>query len=94
MSRIGKQPIAIPDGVTVELSGTTVSVSGPGDALQAADGPFPFGAVLHLEHDPSLGSLALQPVAGHVALPGQQLGHVFLEPGGGDLDLLLVRQIR
>jgi large subunit ribosomal protein L6 len=34
MSRIGKQPIAIPDGVTVEVSGTTVAVSGPGGTLR------------------------------------------------------------
>ena len=33
MSRIGKEPIAIPDGVTVDVSGTTVSVSGPGGSL-------------------------------------------------------------
>jgi large subunit ribosomal protein L6 len=39
MSRIGKQPIAIPDGVTVDVSGTTVSVTGPGGALtQSVDG--------------------------------------------------------
>ena len=29
MSRIGKQPILIPGGVTVEISGQTVSVKGP-----------------------------------------------------------------
>jgi large subunit ribosomal protein L6 len=34
MSRIGKQPIAIPDGVTVEVSETTVAVSGPGGTLR------------------------------------------------------------
>ncbi len=34
MSRIGKQPIAIPDGVTVEVEGTTVRVTGPRGSLQ------------------------------------------------------------
>jgi large subunit ribosomal protein L6 len=34
MSRIGKQPIAIPDGVTVEVSGATVAVNGPGGTLR------------------------------------------------------------
>lgn len=29
MSRVGKQPIAIPDGVSVTVSGDTVSVKGP-----------------------------------------------------------------
>jgi len=29
MSRVGKQPISIPDGVTVSVSGETVSVKGP-----------------------------------------------------------------
>ena len=29
MSRVGKRPIAIPDGVTVTVSGDTVSVKGP-----------------------------------------------------------------
>jgi large subunit ribosomal protein L6 len=33
MSRIGKQPIVIPDGVTVAVEGGTVSVKGPGGAL-------------------------------------------------------------
>jgi large subunit ribosomal protein L6 len=33
MSRIGKQPIAIPAGVTVEVAEGTVSVKGPGGAL-------------------------------------------------------------
>jgi large subunit ribosomal protein L6 len=36
MSRIGKQPIAIPDGVTVEVEGGTVSVKGPGGTLSQA----------------------------------------------------------
>ena len=31
MSRIGKQPITIPDGVTATLSGQTVEVTGPKD---------------------------------------------------------------
>lgn len=34
MSRIGKQPIAIPSGVKVALSGETISVQGPGGSLQ------------------------------------------------------------
>jgi len=29
MSRVGKQPVVIPDGVTVTISGDTVSVKGP-----------------------------------------------------------------
>jgi large subunit ribosomal protein L6 len=33
MSRIGKQPIEIPGGVTVDVTGETVSVKGPGGAL-------------------------------------------------------------
>jgi len=32
MSRIGKRPIAIPDGVTATLSGQTIEVTGPKDA--------------------------------------------------------------
>jgi len=31
MSRIGKKPITIPQGVKVEMKGQTVKVSGPGD---------------------------------------------------------------
>ena len=31
MSRIGKQPIALPDGVTATLSGQTIEVKGPKD---------------------------------------------------------------
>ena len=34
MSRIGKKPIAIPQGVTVNASGNTVKVKGPKGALQ------------------------------------------------------------
>jgi large subunit ribosomal protein L6 len=34
MSRIGKQPVSIPDGVSVELQGTRVSVSGPKGSLE------------------------------------------------------------
>jgi large subunit ribosomal protein L6 len=34
MSRIGKQPVTIPDGVTVELQGTRVSVTGPKGSLE------------------------------------------------------------
>ncbi len=33
MSRIGKKPIAIPSGVTVDLSGRTVTVKGPKGSL-------------------------------------------------------------
>jgi large subunit ribosomal protein L6 len=33
MSRIGKQPIAVPDGVTVEVADGLVSVTGPGGTL-------------------------------------------------------------
>ena len=33
MSRIGKQPIGIPDGVTVEVRGGVVTVQGPGGEL-------------------------------------------------------------
>jgi len=33
MSRIGKQPIAIPDGVTVDVSDGVVTVKGPGGEL-------------------------------------------------------------
>ncbi|MGC1276143.1 MAG: 50S ribosomal protein L6 [Planctomycetaceae bacterium] len=29
MSRIGKQPVTVPDGVTVDVSGSTVKVKGP-----------------------------------------------------------------
>jgi large subunit ribosomal protein L6 len=36
MSRIGRQPIAIPDGVAVEVADGTVSVKGPGGALSQA----------------------------------------------------------
>jgi large subunit ribosomal protein L6 len=39
MSRIGRQPIVIPDGVTVEVTDGTVSVKGPGGTLsQVVDG--------------------------------------------------------
>jgi large subunit ribosomal protein L6 len=34
MSRIGKQPILIPSGVTVEVSGHTVKVTGPKGSLE------------------------------------------------------------
>jgi large subunit ribosomal protein L6 len=33
MSRIGREPIAIPDGVNVELVGSRVTVAGPGGTL-------------------------------------------------------------
>lgn len=32
MSRIGKQPVALPDGVTATLSGQTIAVNGPKDS--------------------------------------------------------------
>jgi large subunit ribosomal protein L6 len=32
MSRIGKQPVALPDGVTASMSGQTIEVKGPKDA--------------------------------------------------------------
>ncbi|MEI4231687.1 50S ribosomal protein L6 [Roseovarius sp. D22-M7] len=32
MSRIGKQPVALPDGVTAKMSGQTIEVKGPKDA--------------------------------------------------------------
>ncbi|MGH2739517.1 MAG: 50S ribosomal protein L6 [Actinomycetota bacterium] len=34
MSRIGRQPIAIPDGVTVEVAGMRVGVTGPKGSLE------------------------------------------------------------
>lgn len=35
MSRIGKQPVTIPEGVTVDIQGTTVKIKGPkGELLQ------------------------------------------------------------
>lgn len=34
MSRIGKQPIQVPDGVTVTISGSSVSVDGPKGRLE------------------------------------------------------------
>jgi large subunit ribosomal protein L6 len=36
MSRIGKQPVAIPSGVTANVEGQTVKVKGPKGALQLA----------------------------------------------------------
>jgi large subunit ribosomal protein L6 len=39
MSRIGKQPIEIPGGVTVDVSGETVSVKGPNGALSQRVSP-------------------------------------------------------
>ena len=33
MSRIGKQPVAVPSGVTVDLSGTTLTITGPKGTL-------------------------------------------------------------
>jgi large subunit ribosomal protein L6 len=34
MSRIGKQPIAVPSGVTVEIKGTNIKVKGPKGTLE------------------------------------------------------------
>jgi len=39
MSRIGKQPVTIPDGVTVEVSDGLVSVKGPGGELSQRVNP-------------------------------------------------------
>ena len=39
MSRIGRQPIAVPDGVTVEVDEARVSVTGPGGALSQSVSP-------------------------------------------------------
>jgi large subunit ribosomal protein L6 len=39
MSRIGREPIAIPDGVNVELEGSRVTVNGPGGALHQEVSP-------------------------------------------------------
>ena len=39
MSRIGKEPIAIPDGVSVELEGSRVTVNGPGGTLHQEVSP-------------------------------------------------------
>ena len=36
MSRIGKAPVAIPDGVTVERVGAEVRVKGPGSGRESA----------------------------------------------------------
>ena len=34
MSRVGKKPVQIPNGVVVELSGTTIKIKGPKGELQ------------------------------------------------------------
>jgi large subunit ribosomal protein L6 len=39
MSRIGKEPITIPDGVKVELEGSRVTVTGPGGTLHQSVSP-------------------------------------------------------
>jgi large subunit ribosomal protein L6 len=39
MSRIGKEPITIPDGVDVELEGSRVTVNGPGGTLRQEVSP-------------------------------------------------------
>ena len=39
MSRIGRQPIAVPSGVTVEVQDATVSVAGPGGTLAQSVSP-------------------------------------------------------
>jgi large subunit ribosomal protein L6 len=40
MSRVGKQPIALPKGVEVTISGEAVAVKGPKGQLQVASNPF------------------------------------------------------
>lgn len=39
MSRIGKKPVAVPSGVTVEVNGTTIAVKGPKGELSYAHLP-------------------------------------------------------
>ena len=40
MSRIGKKPIDVPEGVQVEISGQAVKVTGPKNALALFYQPF------------------------------------------------------
>ncbi|OHA09556.1 MAG: 50S ribosomal protein L6 [Candidatus Sungbacteria bacterium RIFCSPLOWO2_01_FULL_60_25] len=47
MSRIGKQPIVIPDGVTVHVEGKTVTVAGPNGTLTRTVRPEVAVAVEH-----------------------------------------------
>jgi len=49
MSRIGKQPVAIPSGVSVSVSGRTVRVEGPLGKLQWE---YPFGLTVTVADDP------------------------------------------
>jgi large subunit ribosomal protein L6 len=46
MSRIGKMPVPVPSGVTVNIDGTTVSVTGPRGALKRT---FPEGISFAIE---------------------------------------------
>lgn len=46
MSRIGRKPVAIPSGVTVEVTGSDVAVSGPKGTLHF---PLPLGVTLQKE---------------------------------------------
>jgi large subunit ribosomal protein L6 len=46
MSRIGKMPVPVPDGVTVNIEGSTVSVKGPNGELSRS---FPEGISFTLE---------------------------------------------
>lgn len=39
MSRVGRQPIQVPDGVEVKIDGSTVSVKGPKGALESSFDP-------------------------------------------------------
>ena len=46
MSRIGKMPVPVPNGVTVDIDGTTVSVKGPRGELKRT---FPEGISFAIE---------------------------------------------
>jgi len=48
MSRIGKQPVPVPDGVDVKVDGLTISVSGPKGSLEQT---MPEGVVLSLDDE-------------------------------------------
>jgi len=69
MSRIGKKPIAIPKGVTVNIQGNTVLVQGPKGKL---DTPLPSGIKFEQKdgHMPSRAS----PRAGHGNWKSSALG--------------------
>jgi len=51
MSRVGKKPVAIPDGVTVKVEGQTVRVKGPKGELEV---------VLHADVAPALETKAIK----------------------------------